>query len=170
MLKCRQFISDFLKRKKVTLKEIQSLVGLLNFACSVIVPGRAFLRRLIDLTVRVKNQHHFVRLKAEVKADLRVWGDFLSQYNSKSFFIEDQWCNSDQLNLYTDASGRFGFGATFGNKWCYGAWPQHWHSLNIAVLEFYPIVLSLFLWGSQMANRSILIFTDNKALVYVINK
>ena len=35
--KCIGIISDFLMR------EAQSLTGFLNFACSVIVPGRAFL-------------------------------------------------------------------------------------------------------------------------------
>ena len=32
-------LKQFSRRKKFTLKEIQSLVGLLNFACSVIRPG-----------------------------------------------------------------------------------------------------------------------------------
>ena len=44
--KCRSPISEFLQRKKVTLKKVQSLTGLLNFACSVVRPGRAFLRQL----------------------------------------------------------------------------------------------------------------------------
>ena len=48
--KTKTFLSDFLRRKKVSLKEAQSLIGLLNFTCSVVVPGRAFLRRLIDLS------------------------------------------------------------------------------------------------------------------------
>lgn len=34
-------VPEFCRCKKVTLKEIQSLVGLLNFACSVIWPGQA---------------------------------------------------------------------------------------------------------------------------------
>ena len=42
--KCTQIIAHFMGRKKVTLKDMQSLVGLLNFACSVIVHGRAFDR------------------------------------------------------------------------------------------------------------------------------
>ena len=41
--------SLLLKRKKVILRDIQSLVGLLNFACSVITRGPPFLGRLIDL-------------------------------------------------------------------------------------------------------------------------
>ena len=36
-------VPEFCRRKKVTLKEIQSLVGLLNFACSVIWPRQALL-------------------------------------------------------------------------------------------------------------------------------
>ncbi len=43
--KCVDTINLFLKRKKVRLQELQSLIGLLNFATSVITPGTAFLRR-----------------------------------------------------------------------------------------------------------------------------
>ena len=53
-------------RKSVTLKELQSLIGLLNFACCVVVPGRAFLRRLIDLTRGVRKPTHHVRLTRKV--------------------------------------------------------------------------------------------------------
>ena len=74
--KTKTFLSDFLRRKKVSLKETQSLIGLLNFACSVVVPGRAFLRRLIDLTKGVKLPHYRIRLTKSVKADLRLWQTF----------------------------------------------------------------------------------------------
>ena len=60
--KCISLISDFIHRKKVTLKEVQSLNGLLNFACSVIRPGRAFLRHLIDLTVGVRLPNHYITI------------------------------------------------------------------------------------------------------------
>ena len=63
--KCQAIISAFLKRRKVSLQEIQSLTGLLNFACSVvIIPGRAFLRRLIDLTLGVIRPHFRIRFRA----------------------------------------------------------------------------------------------------------
>ena len=168
--KCLSSISNFLQRKKVTLKEIQSLTGLLNFACTVVVPGRAFLRRLIDLTEGVRSPYHVIRMTREVKADLAVWQSFLTGFNGKSFFLQDTWYSSEKLNLFTDASGSLGFGAVFGSKWCYGPWPASWINRNIALLEFYPIVLSLSLWGSEMQNRCILFFTDNEALVHVINK
>ena len=37
-------------RTKVTLRQLQSLIGVLNFSCTVVPPGRTFLRRLIDMT------------------------------------------------------------------------------------------------------------------------
>jgi len=73
-------------RKKVTLKELQSLLGLLNFACSVVVPGRVFLRRLINLTIGIPQSHHLIRLTLEAKKDLRIWETFLDSFNGKSFF------------------------------------------------------------------------------------
>ena len=168
--KCLGLIANFLTRKKVTLREIQSLTGMLNFACSVVVPGRAFLLRLIDLTVGIHSPHLYVRLNREVKADLQLWQPFLTSFNGRSFFLEDVWDSSDKLELYTDAAGSLGFGAVFGRKWRYGQWPDNWLHQNIAMLEFYPIVLSLYLWGHQMRNRCILFLMDNEALVYVINK
>ena len=87
LAKCRSLIWEFLTKKKVTLTELQSLIGLLNFTCSVIVPGRTFLRRLINLTVGVKRPRHFIRLNRETKADLRRWLTFLESYNGKSFFF-----------------------------------------------------------------------------------
>ena len=168
--KCQALISPFLKLRKVSLQEIQSLTGLLNFACSVVIPGRAFLSRLIGLTLGVVHPHFRIKLSPEVKADMLVWQTFLSGFNGRSFFLSDDWYDSHQLQLYTDASGTLGFGAIFGRHWCYSEWPDSWRHRNIAYLEFYPIVLSLHLWGHEMQNRRVLFFTDNEALVHVINK
>ena len=118
--------------------------------------GQAFLHHLIDLAIGLKSQHYFIRLNKEVKKDLDFWLTFLSDFNGKSFFINGIWQSSNSLNLFTDASGALGFATLFGNHWCYGKWPDNWVKMNIAVLEFYPIVLSLHLWGVDMCNRSIL--------------
>ena len=99
-----------------------------------------------------------------------IWEQFFTEYNGKSFFLHDKWETSVSLQLFIDASGACGFEAIFGSHWCYGAWPKEWLVLNIAVLEFYPIVLSLILWGDQIRDKCVTLFTDNEALVHVINK
>lgn len=84
--KCQALISAFLKRRKVSLQEIQSLTGLLNFAWSVVIPGRAFLRRLIDLTLGVMRPHFRIRLSPEVKADMLVCKRFFQALMVDHFF------------------------------------------------------------------------------------
>ena len=84
---------------------------------------------------------------------------FLDDFNGRSFFLSDIWLDSFSLNLYTDAAASLGYGAVFGNEWCFGAWPDNWKQLNITILEFYPIVLSVLLWGDKMRNQRITFFT-----------
>jgi hypothetical protein len=58
----RQNIGQFLSKEKTTLRQIQSLIGSLSFACKAIPVGRPFLRRLIDLTVGVVEFSHKSRI------------------------------------------------------------------------------------------------------------
>ena len=44
---CSSLLCNVLSTSKVSLKQLQSLIDVLNVACSVITPGRAFLRRFI---------------------------------------------------------------------------------------------------------------------------
>ena len=101
---------------------------------------------------------------------MRTWLAFLSNFNGSSFFLNQNWITNPSLQLYTDASGSFGYGAVFRDQWFYGPWPDSWKSFNIAALEFYPIVLSVIIWGPLMRNQRITFFTDNEALVHIINK
>ena len=103
--KCDTLSTSFYSGRKVILKELQSLIGLLNFTCSVILPGRAFLRRLIDLTIGLRRPHHGIRLSKDAKADLKVWMRFLGDFNRRAFFLDDLWISSTTLELFTDAAG-----------------------------------------------------------------
>ena len=166
--KARALLSEFIERNKVTLKELQRLIGVLNFACSVVVPGRAFLRRLIDLTMGVQKPNHHIRLTRQAKLDLEVWLQFLMHFNGRSFFLDDTFMTGDYLDLYTDAAGGTGYGALCGSEWFCGIWPVSWRSYNVSVLELYPIVVAVHVWGSTWSNRSVCFFTDNEALIPIL--
>ena len=126
VIKYRDLLQDVLHRKKITLKELQSVIGSLNH-CSYIVPaGHAFLRRLINLTVGVTVPHHHIRLNKAARADLKVWHSFLVQFNGRAMIQEQVWIHSSALHLYTDASKSYGFGAVYHDRWIWGEWPSSW--------------------------------------------
>ena len=68
--KCRSYLHIYLTRDRCTLKDMQSLVGTLNFACTVVQPGRAFLRRMINLTCTVAEHQKFFSISEEAKLDI----------------------------------------------------------------------------------------------------
>ena len=145
------------------------LVGVLNFACSVVVPGRAFLRRLIDLTIGIRHPHHRVRLTRQAKLDLGVWLEFLNNFNGRSFFLATRFLTGDVLQLYTDAAGGVGYGAMSGSAWFHGRWPETWRSFSVSVLELYPIMAAVVVWSDSWANKNVCFFTDHESLVPIIN-
>ena len=61
-------LTIFMHSKKISLRQLQSLIGLLNFACQVVAPGRAFCRRLIDASV--KKPHHKIRVSQAMREDI----------------------------------------------------------------------------------------------------
>ena len=166
---CKSLLNDFSSRAKVSLRELQSLIGVLNFACCVVVPGRAFLRRLIDLTIGIARPHYRIRLTKQVMLDLATWLEFFHSFNGKSFFL-DEFSSDDLVQLYTDASGSVGYGAICDKQWFYGIWPTAWLQYGITVLELYPIVAAVVIWGPRWKNKTLCFYTDNEALVSIINK
>ena len=74
------------------LRKLQSLIGVLNFAFSVVVPGRAFLRRLIGLTCRVSKPHELIELTEETKQDIDTCQSFINEFNGKCVFLPQNGC------------------------------------------------------------------------------
>ena len=74
--KLRHLLHVFSHKRKIKLKDLQSVLGLLNFCCKVVVPGRCFLRRLYDLTKSVTNPNHRITLNKESRKDILAWKVF----------------------------------------------------------------------------------------------
>jgi hypothetical protein len=163
-----QMLSDVLPKRKITLKECQSLIGSLQFCTSVVQPGKAFIRRLIDLTIGITFPSHFVTINEESKKDIKMWYYFLKNHNGISMFNKNK-TNSSDINLHTDASNK-ACAAVYSNMWFVIEFPISWASFNIAFLELYPIVVALEIFGSNMANQTITFHCDNLAVTQIINK
>ena len=168
-------IRIMLSKEKTTLREMQSLIGSLNFACRAIVPGRPFCRRLINSICGLTKAHHHLRVNQSIKLDLMMWSRFLSTFNGISVFHDRFWVANDDVELYSDsaAGSGMGFGVIFKSQWSCAQWPEKWHSSgitnDITFLELFPIVVALQIWGEKLRNKKIRFHCDNTSVVYILN-
>ena len=158
-----------LTKHKVTLKELQS-------CWQFFFPNRRFdLRMFYDAMIPLSKPFHHLRVTREMKEDMLVWLFFLQEFNGVSYIPEDRWFSSDSLQLFTDSAGSADLGAAcfLDGKWCFFQWPEKWRGCEVlrdmTFLEMIPVVLSMFVWGTVLANKKIILHIDNEALVYVLN-
>ena len=159
LLRAQDLVKRWGSKRKATKRELMELIGFLSFAAKVVKPGRIFLRRLIDLSTTVVSMEHYVTLNEEARADVKWWQDFLPSWNGVEF-LQGEPVSSDELELYTDASG-LGFGCVYGNKWALGEWVDPWKGYPIFVREFFAIWIAIHTWGDAWVDKQVVVHTDS---------
>ena len=155
------------KVKKVCRKrELESLLGHLQHAATVIRPGRTFVRRLIELLSAFKNRDHWIRLNDTTRSDLCWWACFMEVWNGISLMPGRAPLS---IPLVSDASGSWGCGAFWGTKWFQWQWDGPSKEWAIAPKELLPILFALVTWGRKWVGCRIECYCDNMAVVAVIN-
>jgi len=161
-------LAVFMQRKRASKKQLQSLVGKLNYASSVIVGGRAFIRRLIDAMCSLKHDAHKIRLRAEHLADIHWWAVFMDTFNGKTCIVREY----PVAAVYTDACLEGG-GGHWGQNWFYVNWALDWPKaspLHINEKEVLSVALAAHYWGKFWKDKKVYIFSDNMTTVSCINK
>lgn len=161
-------IASIRKKQKTTLQELQSLIGTLNFATKVIVPGRAFLRRLIDLTVNVRNSTHHIHLNSAARADLQAWSIFLEHFNGKYMISDPSWLPASAIKLHV-ASGPDGFAVVFGRRWARSRWNPTYSKYPATPNILCPITVAIRLWANDLANHNLQIYSESQDCSTAIN-
>ena len=133
--KALTMLKYLINKQKATVKQLQNLMGHLNFLSNAIHPGRAFTgciyskfsNILENKSGKVKSYHH-VRLDSEF--DCQVWKLFLEQSDHLvvcrlMIDLKAPYTTAVQLEFYSDASTSevLGFRGIFNKHWLYGAWP-----------------------------------------------
>ena len=103
LLRLQQEVAKWVARKSCTRKELESLLGTLQFACRVIPAGRSFLRRMIPLLSHASSAHHHIRLSKHFRSDLAWWKVFAEQWNGVGLLPQPD--EAPSVCLTTDASG-----------------------------------------------------------------
>ncbi|MCP4295847.1 MAG: hypothetical protein GY786_09595, partial [Proteobacteria bacterium] len=167
-------IQSLTRRGRVNQNKLQSVIGQLSFA-STVVPARAFLRRLIAKVYSVRRPHHYIKITGSMLKDIYMWLTFFKSYNGVTLFRAINILPNSYYNMGADAS-RLGFGATFGSHWIQERYPISWQKIfdekdiGITVLELYPILVLIATFGKFIKNSSLLFHSDNLGVVEIINR
>ena len=159
----QNLVNELLNRKsrKVTVHELQSLTGFLNFLGRAIVPGRAFTRCFYAyMKSMVLKPHHHMHLNGELRADLDMWRNFLHHTSifARPFLDFSKVLVADVLDMYSDSlrNGNLGFGATCGSSWMYGQWKPGFvtnYDPSIEYLELWALVAGVLTWIHRFTNQ-----------------
>ena len=110
--------------------------------------------------------------------DCIVWLKFL---NSSDYLVINRpmtdlsSCESSvDIEFYSDASGKIGFGAMLHSHWIRGDWPSDFitqRQPSIEFLELFALMAGIFTWQSQQELRDteVLLHCDNVAVIHMIN-
>ncbi len=78
LARARNTAKNLLKRATISYQALELAVGFLSFAAKIVIPGRAFLRRLFDA---LRRPGATIRITSHIKADLQWWDTFLEDWN-----------------------------------------------------------------------------------------
>ena len=156
-----------LKALVASCRGLLSLVGLLVHAGKAVRPGRAYMRRLIDLGSTASHNDHYICINREARADLEWLYLFLETWNGVAMMTANSREVPD-IVLTSDASGSWGCGAYSGGKWFMLPWSTKFQSCHITVKELAPIVVATIIWQEDWRGKIILARSDNSALVVAI--
>ena len=138
LLRLRELVGKWRRRKACTKRDLQSLAGHLNHACKVIRPGRRFLRGVFGLLSQFHRRDH---MNSAFRADMEWWHVFASTWNGVSL-MRDVSQHSPTFKIWSDASGGWGCGAVWEDQWFQVQWSE-WPGFvgaSIAAKELLPII------------------------------
>ena len=163
-LKCWESIT-----RKVSLKQVQSLIGKLSFAAACIPPGRIYYSRMLNyLRLMPKKGKH--RTTKSLRLDVKWWLECAERFNGVSLIPQVGWDAPDMV-FSSDACLTGGEGAWCGESAFHFQFPEVMLSkgLDINQLECMTVLAALRLWSSNWPRRKILIFCDNLVSIQCIN-
>lgn len=157
VIKVRVLATSMIAEAKTTLKNLQSIIGILNFASFVVPRGRLnyrYLQRLANLALKTKPP---VFLNADVRRELKWWIDHCKDTSPIHFPPPAHY-------LATDASD-LGWGAKLDNKTISGSWRNHQQNLHCNQKEMLAIMFVLKDHAQLLSSKTLMIQCDNKTVV-----
>ena len=168
-------VSDILHKKEATVKQLQSLAGILSWISQVYTPGRPRRGALFRAVSSLERSHaRTTSVRGELAQTLRWWQHTLrGRPISSSFF----WDRQPYMPLIrSDASGEDGWAACAMQFHVVGVWPEAWKQSSgpgapgMLFKELVPVVVITMLLAPWCSKDTVFAAAlDNAGADFVIN-
>ena len=159
-------LAGWRSKTTTTRKDMQSLLGLLNFVASVAPPVRLFTNRMLD-GLRGARATGTVPVSPQFQQDVGFFLDLLPILNGRRVMGKQVLPYQHQVELDACLSG---CGAVAGNQFYTAPFPEFVldRGHTIAHLELLNIVVAIKVWAERWSGWTVQIYCDNLNSVYVI--
>ena len=147
-------------------KEVESLIGKLQFLAKCVRAGRIFLSRLIQW-IRGMDRSQKYTIPHEARKDIAWWARCAQEHNGVSLIWLHKDPQTDNI-IATDACS-IGYGGTYKDQYYRAQFPPHLQSRNIALLEILAVMVALKIWGQELKGHYFWIHVDNEVVATVLN-
>ena len=161
-------LSHWTNKSTASLKEVQQLAGLLNFACKCVCSGRIYLSRILNFL------HSFSSEKVQMVPgsmlrDVQWWREFAPLYSGTSLMLENQWTSPDHL-LCSD-SCLTGRGAYIEGEYLQWDFDDRIKKccVHINELECLVLVVAVKIWAHRFPCKKFVLHCDSMITVRAIN-
>ena len=134
MFEIRSILPKWLQRKSASKRELQTLIGKLQFVGKCVKPSRIFISRILVLLRGLKHSRYKVRLNTEFRKDIQWWINFMHVYNGVSMIKTCDWSKVDQI--FTTDACLTGCGGMFGNQFFHRQFPEFVAQKNPSIVHF----------------------------------
>ena len=159
-------LRSWMGRLRASRKDIQSLLGLLNFVASVAPPVRLFTNRMLD-TLRETPSTGSSSLSCQFKQDVLFFAELLPIFNGRKIMGKSVVPYQHQVELDAYLTG---CGAVAGEQFYATPFPESVIRADhtIAHLELLNIVVAIKMWRVRWAGWTVQVFCDNLNSVHVL--
>ena len=167
LLQVAECVAQWENRSRTTLKEIQSLFGLLQFVTYVAPSAKLYTNRILD-AMREIGTDHYTSLSWGFKRDLKFFRDLLPQFKGIKIMEKSDFPAQHSLELDACLTG---CGAVCGDQFYGRLFPESVisRSHTIAHLELLNVVVAVKLWGRSWAGHRVRIACDNSNAVLAVH-
>ena len=171
LVELKSLLNEWTHKKHATLREVQSLLGKLNFACNTVRSGRIFVSRIIN-SLRKYPIRGFKKVDRQMRKDIEWWIEFTEHFDGITIMPPGRW-NAPDTVLSSDAALQGGGGwseqrcEAFHTK--FPSWLTDRKDVFINELELITIIVALKVWSRDVEHKNILAYCDNEVSVEVVN-